>query len=305
MSRTSTFSVLLASSALATLLISAPALATRPMPKAKTYTSQELSCKSYDDWNEATPPRHIYGNTWYVGTCGISTILIAHPSGHVVIDSGTSESFVGLKARLESLGIRLRDVRAILTTHEHHDHVGGVAQLQEVTGAKVYVRALGKTVMATGKHDRSDPQFEILTPMKPVKNLAVIGDGQVLKLAGTVFHNIPMPGHTPAGSGWRWQQCEKGVCRQLVFSDSLGSISDDHYEYFAPNGLGESLHASALRLAQQPCDILITGHTGGSDIIERLDGKGELVDPQACKALSAVGLQNLDKRLQKERDAKL
>ncbi|WMW79680.1 MBL fold metallo-hydrolase [Undibacterium cyanobacteriorum] len=274
------------------------------MPKARVLSEQERACKSYDDWNEPTPARHVYGNTWYVGTCGISTILIASPQGHVVIDSGTNESFETLKRNLENLGIRLRDIRAILTTHEHHDHVGGVSRLQEVSGAVVYVREKAMKAMATGKIDRTDPQFEILKPMRPVKNLRVVKDGQTLKLAGTQFHNIPMPGHTPAGSGWRWKQCENSVCHEIVFSDSLGSISDDHYLYSAPDGLGISLRQSAERLAAQPCDILITGHTGGSNILPRLDGKDKLVDTGACKDLAKVGIENLDKRLAEEAEKK-
>lgn len=278
------------------------AYASVQMPTLAKESTLSKECKS-DEWNEPTAPRHLYGNSWYVGTCGISVILIANPQGHILIDSGPANGFEAVSKSLQALGVRLKDIRTILTTHEHHDHTGGVAQFQKESGAQVLVRKDALDAMRTGKADHRDPQFRELSPFAPVANLKAISDGATVKLGKTTLRNIPMSGHAPGGSGWTWKECEKGVCHQIVFSDSLGSISDDVYRYSDEGGMAAALRASIARIGATPCDILITGHTGASDILERLDGKEALVDKTACQKLADLGLENLELRLKKEAES--
>ncbi|MBC3882649.1 subclass B3 metallo-beta-lactamase [Undibacterium sp. LX40W] len=269
------------------------------MPTISKDSTLSKECKS-DGWNEPTAPRHLYGNSWYVGTCGISVILIASPQGHILIDSGPANAYEAVSKSLQAIGVRMKDIRTILMTHEHHDHSGGVAQFQKESGAVVRVRKDAFQSMRTGKADPRDPQFRELAPFAPVANLKIVSDGATVKLGKLAVRNIPMSGHAPGGSGWTWKECENGVCNQIVFSDSLGSISDDVYRYSAKGGMAASLRASIARIGATPCDILITGHTGASDILERLDGKAALVSKVACQQLAELGLKNLELRLQKE-----
>lgn len=280
----------------------ANARASVQMPKMAKDSTLSKECKS-DAWNEPTAPRHLYGNSWYVGTCGISVILIASPQGHILIDSGPADAYEGVSKSLQAIGVRMKDIRTILSTHEHHDHMGGVARFQKESGAVVRVRHDAIDSMRSGKANPRDPQFRELSAFAPVANLKPIADGGSVKVGKTVVRNIPMPGHAPGGSGWTWKECENGVCHQLVFSDSLGSISDEVYRYSAEGSMATALRSSIARIGATPCDILITGHTGASDILERLDGKLALVDKTACQKLSELGLKNLELRLQKEAEA--
>ncbi len=87
------------------------------MPSAPTPASTQTACKSLDDWNEPTHARRIYGNTWYVGTCGISVVLIATPNGHVLIDSAPEKASAAVRQNILSLGVNLNDIKTILLTH--------------------------------------------------------------------------------------------------------------------------------------------------------------------------------------------
>ena len=82
-------------------------------------------------WNEPVEPFRIHGNTYYVGTKNLSSVLITSDFGHVLIDAGLPESAPLIAASIEKLGFRVEDVKAILSSHAHPDHVGGIAELQK------------------------------------------------------------------------------------------------------------------------------------------------------------------------------
>jgi metallo-beta-lactamase class B len=87
-------------------------------------------CAGRDGWSDPSLPVRIHGDTYWVGTCGISAILIASPQGHILIDGATAEGAPVIAANIERLGFRMADVDLILASHEHFDHVGGLAELQ-------------------------------------------------------------------------------------------------------------------------------------------------------------------------------
>ncbi|MBY0573525.1 MAG: subclass B3 metallo-beta-lactamase [Undibacterium sp.] len=270
------------------------------MPQSISSNPARTACKSNDDWSEPTYARHIYGNTWYVGTCAISVVLIATPQGHILIDGATANAATSIEMNIKSLGLRLSDIKTILVTHEHHDHIGGVAQLQKNSGAVVLTRKAAVELLQQGKTHQLDPQFEVLEPFTPIANVKEIADGGVLTLGGTKIHNIPMTGHTLGGSGWTWEECENKVCKNIVFSDSISAISDKVYRFSRPDSIANDLRASMERLSNAPCDILITGHGKQSDLLKRLDGELPLSNPQDCKNLAISGQKGLLKRLSEE-----
>src|SRR5262249_49902096 len=86
----------------------------------------------------ARRPVRIYGNAYYVGTEGLASVLITSAQGHVLIDGGAADGAPLVAASIEKLGFALRDVKAIVGSHAHYDHVGGIAELRRLTGATVY-----------------------------------------------------------------------------------------------------------------------------------------------------------------------
>ena len=113
--------------------VSMPSLAAANLSGA----SFSESCEDWDEWDKAAPPFRILGDSWYVGTCGIAAILVASPQGHVLIDSGTEAGGELILVNLRRIGVDPEDVRYILASHEHFDHVGGHAILAKATGAQI------------------------------------------------------------------------------------------------------------------------------------------------------------------------
>ena len=263
------------------------------------------ACEDDAGWNEPATPLKVYGNTWYVGTCGISALLLTSDEGHVLIDAATPQAAPQILANIRALGFEPADVRAIVFSHEHFDHAGSLAELQEATGAPVYARAPAVATLKRGASDRNDPQHEVLDPFAPVGQVVVVADDGVLRVGPLALQAVPSPGHTPGGTSWTWRSCEGDDCRQMVYADSLTAISDDVYRYSddaAHPGYVAAFRDTLARVAALDCDILVTPHPSASQLWSRIGPRANapLVDRYACRVYARKASERLDKRLADE-----
>jgi len=266
--------------------------------------ARTFPCKPDAKWTEPAPPLRIHGDTWFVGSCGLSSILITSPRGHILIDGGVEEAAALIEASISAAGFRLEDVRYILHTHEHYDHVGGIARLQRDSGAVVLAREPAATALERGHGDRSDPQFLIAKAFPPVANVKRIEDLAVIRSGALALTAHATPGHTPGSTTWTWQSCENGRCLDIVYADSLSAISDDVYRYSDTDALGTAMRHSIETIRDLPCDILLTPHPDASAMWTRVGATATapLIDAGACLRYAADASANLGARLARERD---
>lgn len=256
-----------------------------------------------DSWNAPQEPFKIYGNTWYVGTHGLSSLLITSPAGHILIDGAVPESPPQILAHIRQLGFEPKDIRYILTSHEHYDHAGGVAALQRATGAVVLGSAKSEPVLRSGQQDRGDPQFEdAMTPVPPVANTRVVRDGEVVKVGPLALTAHYTPGHTQGGISWTWRETEGGATRAMVYADSLTAFTAGSFRYSGnavyPQARAD-VEASIAKVAGFDCDILVTPHPEAGELWARKE-KGDFVDRQACRNYAGKGRAKLRETLAKE-----
>ena len=210
----------------------APANPAPAQQAGKAMQSFAQACEDWDEWDKPAEPFLIHGNTWYVGTCGISAILIEGDDGLVLIDTGTAKGSEVVAANIASLGFKITDVKALLGSHEHFDHVGGMARLQQASGAPVLVGAGAVDVIRTGKDDPRDPQAGLHDPMEPVTGaIRAVADGEQVAIAGVQITGIATPGHTIGAMSWQWESCKDGACITIVYADSLSPVSADEYRF--------------------------------------------------------------------------
>ena len=174
-------------------------------------------CAKCVEWNKAEPPFRIFGNTYYVGTHGLSSILITSPVGHVLIDGDLPQSAGLIADSIRSIGFRLEDVRLIVNSHVHFDHAGGIAELQRRSGARVVASTWSAEVLKKGGVRKGDPQYGTLPPIAAVKNVSVFRDGESLHVGEITVTPHLTPGHTPGGTSWTWKSCEGTVCSDMVY----------------------------------------------------------------------------------------
>jgi metallo-beta-lactamase class B len=267
-----------------------------------------IECSRCEAWNKEQAPFQIYGNTYYVGPHGLSSVLITSPQGHVLIDGALPQSAVLIAKHVEQLGFKMSDVKVILNSHTHYDHAGGIAELQKLTGARVIASDKAAPVLSSGRVGPDDPQVGHLLPFPAVANVVAIGRGQSVEVGPLKLSMIHTPGHAPGGTSWRWQSCEAGRCVNLVYSDSLNAVSDDAFKYGGdpryPTAASD-LTSSIAAIAAAPCDVLITAHPDLSALWEVVDesGKGDrskLIDSTSCRHYADGAKQRFDERLASE-----
>ncbi len=257
-------------------------------------------CKEFDDWDKPGPPVRIHANTYLVGTCGISAILITGSDGHILIDGGTEAGAELIANNIRRLGFKLTDIKYLLHSHEHIDHVGGLARLQQLTGATLVASRDAAKVLGTGTSGAGDPQAGMHPPFPAAQTGRIIADGGTVRLGNLVLTAIATPGHTPGALSWHWGACDGGICRRIVYADSLSPISSDVYRFSDHPDYLAAYRAGLQRLAAIDCDILLTPHPSASDMINRMAGKAPLTDSAGCRNYAASITKRLDERLATE-----
>lgn len=208
--------------------------------------------------DESFPPHKIAGNTYYVGSKALATYLITTPDGHFLINSGFEETVPLIKASVEKLGFRMRDVKFLLASHAHSDHVAGHAVLQELTGAKVLVMAGDEAVISDGGKGQylyTDDRW------KPCPVDKVLADGEKVTLGGTTLIARRTPGHTRGCTTWTWKTTEGEKTYDVVVIGSPnvnpGYRLVDNKEY--PE-IADDFAKTFETLKSLPCDIFLGAH---------------------------------------------
>jgi len=169
------------------------------LPCASGQSAQSLASP---DWTKPFPPFRMIANVYWVGTYDLSTYLITTPQGHILINTGLSETVSQIKAGVEQLGFKLSDVKILTATHGHFDHVAGLAELKRLTGARVMMSEQDAELLESGaKSDfrfGDDPgaRFEAVKVDRRLKN------GDKIELGGVTLIAHHHPGHTKGATSF-------------------------------------------------------------------------------------------------------
>ena len=256
-------------------------------------------CPACAEWNAPQMPFRVYGNTYYVGPHGLAAILITSDTGHILIDGALPQSAALIADNIAALGFHLEDVKVILNTHAHYDHAGGIAELQQATGAVVRASLPSITEMLTGAPTPDDPQSTTADRFPPITKAIPLKDGDTVMMGQNKLTAHFTPGHTPGGTTWTWDACEGAVCRHMVYADSLTAISSPGFKFSADEKRLADFRRAIATVAALPCDILLTPHPDASGLWPRAAAKN-FVDTAACRRYAEAASAGLDKRLASE-----
>jgi len=271
-----------------------------------------LDCEPCAEWNKPLEPFQIFGNTWYVGTGGLSSILITSKAGHILIDGGLPQSAVLIAANIRKAGFKLEDVKLILNSHTHYDHAGGIAALQRASGAKVAASPAAAAALEQGGPTEEDPQFAFghaHNDYAPVHGVQVIQDGETVRVGKLAVTAHFTPGHTPGGTSWTWKSCVKDHCEDVAYADSLNSVSAPQFRFSDDPRHVAAFEKSIATVAGLACGIPLAPHAELFDRDAKLARRGTassnpFIEPNGCRTYAEAARQRLEKRLAEERAQK-
>jgi len=180
----------------------------------KVWTAQELFTRNIgtrEDQDTAFTPHKIISNLYYVGTRTLGSFLITTPEGHILINSDYERNVPTVRGSIEQLGFKYTDVKILLGSHAHADHMEGDALVKQLTGA---------TVMAMAE---DVPALQKMTPGdKPHPIDRVLHDGDEVKLGGMTLVAHLTPGHTRGCTTWTFNITEGGKTHSVLIIGSVG-----------------------------------------------------------------------------------
>ena len=183
-----------------------------------TLASQAAKFDIPANWSAKTPSFKVAGNVYYVGTQDLASYLIATPEGHILIDSGLEQNAEAIVEGIRTQGFDIKDVRMLLTTQAHFDHVAAHAKLKALSGARLLATDGDAPLLAGGgKGDYLFGPNELFPPVAVDGRLA---DGQQIRLGGAVLTVRSTPGHTQGTATYTMTVREDGRDRLVVFTGS-------------------------------------------------------------------------------------
>lgn len=261
-------------------------------------------CALANDWSEDQPPFALYGNSYYVGSKGLSSVLITSPEGHVLIDGTLKENAAMIADHVRKLGFRVEDIKYILSSHAHSDHAGGIAALQRLSGAQVLGGAPTLPTLRDGVARPADPQFGDLSDFPANANARAVADGDIVRVGPLAITAHATPGHTAGGTTWTWESCDEKRCMKMVYLDSLTALGFKGYKFSQHPDIVATVRRSIAMVAALPCDIAITAHPDAIGLMDKHASKDALafVDRHACQDVAAGAQKKLEQTLAAERN---
>jgi metallo-beta-lactamase class B len=266
-------------SALGAAIVSVSAAAQAPAP----FTPQELFRRNVgtrEQQDRQFPPHRMIGNIYYVGTETLASFLITTPEGHILVNSMYERNVPTIKKSVEDLGFKFSDIKIVLGSHAHADHMEGDALVKAMTGAQVMAMA------------EDVPALQAMRPGgKPHPIDRVLHDGDQVTLGGTTLVAHLTPGHTKGCTTWTLTVEEGGRPYQVVIIGSMGvnpgtRLVDNPAN---PTIVDEYLHGFRVMHAL-PCDVPLGSHPAMFDMARKHakltagPGPNPYIDPQGYTA---------------------
>jgi metallo-beta-lactamase class B len=253
------------------------------------------------NWLAPIKPFHIAGSIYYVGTKGLGVYLIRSNSGLILLSGAMPQSTELLRKSILELGFKLEDVRLILVSHAHIDHVGTLADLKKVTGGSVVAMKVEEALLKSG--GRTDYLFggRENFHFSPVSPDRLIIDRESVNLGDVHMTAHWTPGHTRGCTTWEMTTLEGGRKYDVVFLDGT-SVNPGTRFTKNPSypGIAKDYQQTFATLESLQPDIFLSYHAEAFKLEEKIgranaEGVKAWVDPTGYKNRVAESRANFEK----------
>ena len=219
-------------------------------------------------WTDYMEPFRICQDVYFVGSYTGSAHLIDTGDGLILLDSSYPQYLYQIIANIQKLGFDFRNIKYILHSHGHYDHVGGTRALAEMTGAKTLIGEADRDY-ANGKLDLTWAKeldreyYEMFEPD------ILLHDGDVITLGKISIRCVATPGHTPGTMSFFFDVTEKDGKTYTVGTyggAGVNSVKKDFLDrYGLPYSYREDFVNSLNKVRNEKVDIFIGNHVWNND----------------------------------------
>jgi metallo-beta-lactamase class B len=243
---------------------------------------QKLAPIPYMDsaWSRPYEPFRIAGDLYYVGTYDLACYLIVTPQGNVLINSGLASSVPMIRKSVEALGFKFTDIKILLTTQAHYDHVAGLAEIKKITGAKMMVHEGDAQVLADG--GSSDFSFGGNgSTFAPVKADRLLHNNDTVQIGETKLVVLHHPGHTKGATSFLLDiKDEKRSWKVLIVNMPTILSQTRIYGMPAYPKVGEDYKYTLESLKKLQFDLWVSSHASQFDLHTKRK-EGDPYNPEA------------------------
>lgn len=249
----------------------------------KVWTAEELFRRNIgtrEQQNKQFPPHKIIGNLYYVGTEALASFLVATPEGLILINSDYEQTVPVIRSSVEMLGFRFSDIKILLGSHAHADHMQGDALVKELTGTRVMAM------------EEDVPALRAMMPgNKPHPIDRILHDGEQVTLGGSTLVAHLTPGHTRGCTTWTMKVPDGGKSYDVVI---IGSVGVNPGFKLVNNTETPQIAEEYMRafrvLRSLACDVPLGSHPAMYGLAEKYaklmlaKGPNPFIDPAGYKA---------------------
>lgn len=258
-------------------------------------------------WEAYVEPFAMAPGVWYIsGNDWVACYLIDTGDGLILIDTAMHESAYLMIENIRKLGYELTDIKKILLTHAHIDHIGAARTMKELTGAKLYLGARDLEFL----HERRDlianngeytcGEFE---PDELYDDAKPISQGHI------TVRTVSTPGHTPGCTSMFFDVTDKnGRTLKCGIHGGVG-LNTLNREYFEekrqPVSLRDEFIEGLKKLDKMDVDICLPSHTNQVGILQLVPQISEdhnpFIDPSIWHELMNERLERVYALIEKEK----
>lgn len=212
------------------------------------------------NWSKSYEPFRIAGNLYYVGTHDLAAYLIVTKKGNILINTGLASSALQISKSIEKLGFKYKDLKILLTTQAHFDHLGAMAAVKKQTGAQFWVNA-GDTAEAKSGGATDYELGYLGTSFAPIVPDKILHDKDIIELGDTKLTLLNHPGHTKGSCSYLLDVTdEKGTYRVLIANIPTIIISRKFAEVSEYPNIKEDVANSLTAMKALQFDIWVASH---------------------------------------------
>lgn len=211
-------------------------------------------------WKENYAPFRIAGNLYYVGTYDLASYLICTEAGHILINTGLASSAKQVKRNVQQLGFKFKDIKILLTTQAHYDHMGAMAAIKKQTGAQFFVTAGDKETAASGgKADYEMGKYGVT--FKPIHAEKILNNFDSISLGETHLQVINHPGHTQGSCSYLFTVKDSSRSYKVLIANMPSIVTDRRFQDIKEYTTVSNDYANSLAsLKSLEFDIWVASH---------------------------------------------